>query len=57
MLHEILITLDMDLVARIVEAAACISYTPFHFERVHESMHLHCDAYFKMNGRNFEHFL
>lgn len=48
---------EMDLVARLVCAAATIKETPGVFDRVRQSMLRRCQACLASDGANFEHLL
>nr|XP_015922443.2 uncharacterized protein LOC107450974 [Parasteatoda tepidariorum] len=55
--YETPVTSDMDLIARIAEAAVRVRDTPGQFERVRESMRRRCETCIVANRRNFEHLL
>lgn len=57
MVYETPVPSDMDLMARIVEAAARVRETTGQIERVRDSMRRRCEACIAANGANFEHLL
>ena len=57
MVYETSVTSDMDLIARITEAASCIHDTPGQFVRVREPIRRRCEMCIVANEKNFEHLL
>lgn len=55
--YEAPIPSDMNLMARIFEAAAHIRVTIGQFKRVRDSMQRRCEARIAADGANFEHLL